>query len=129
MPPLVTRPSALAPGTPAYLRTGAEPCGLAQPVLMDRTTAMKFAIEIGDTEKHRLEYNFNQLLGTLLVKVNEKPVKRSIRLLNEPVLEVHIFVVGEHEKSTVRIEKQRKQLLGHKNRLYVNNRLLRVFDG
>jgi hypothetical protein len=90
---------------------------------------MKFAIEIGDTEKHRLEYNFNQLLGTLLVKVNEKPVKRSIRLLNEPVLEVHIFVVGEHEKSTVRIEQQRKQLLGHKNRLYVNNRLLRVFEG
>jgi hypothetical protein len=92
-------------------------------------STMKFAIEIGDTEKHRLEYNFNQLLGTLLVKVNEKAVKRSIRLLNEPVLEVHIFVVGEHEKSTVRIEKQRKQLLGHKNRLFVNNRLLRVFEG
>jgi hypothetical protein len=90
---------------------------------------MKFAIEIGDTEKNRLEYNFNQLLGTLLVKVNEKPVKRSIRLLNEPVLEVHVFVVGEQERSTVRIEKQRKQLLGHTNRLYVNNRLLRVFEG
>ena len=74
-------------------------------------------------------YDFNQLLGTLLVKVNEKPVKRSIRLLNEPVLEVHIFVIGEQEKLTVRIEKQRKQLLGHRNRLYVNNRLIRVFDG
>ncbi|MGO9199925.1 MAG: hypothetical protein ACLQM8_05230 [Limisphaerales bacterium] len=90
---------------------------------------MKFTTEIGDIEKHRLEYDFNQLLGTLLVKVNEKPVKRSIRLLNEPVLEVHIFVIGEQEKLTVRIEKQRKQLLGHRNRLYVNNRLIRVFDG
>jgi hypothetical protein len=90
---------------------------------------MKFTTEIGDIEKHRLEYDFNQLLGTLLVKVNEKPVKRSIRLLNEPVLEVHIFVIGEQEKLTVRIEKQRKQLLGHRNRLYVNNRLVRVFDG
>jgi hypothetical protein len=90
---------------------------------------MKFTTEIGDIEKHRLEYDFNQLLGTLLVKVNEKPVKRSLRLLNEPVLEVHIFVIGEQEKLTVRIEKQRKQLLGHRNRLYVNNRLVRVFDG
>jgi hypothetical protein len=90
---------------------------------------MKFAIDIGETEKHRLEYNFNQLLGTLLVRVNEKPVKKSIRLMNEPVLEVHVFVVGEQEKSTVRIEKHRKPLLGHRNRLYVNNRLLRVFEG
>ena len=31
--------------------------------------------------------------------------------LNEPVLEVHAFTVGDHEKSAVRIEKERKQLL------------------
>jgi hypothetical protein len=99
------------------------------PAAAKRTTAMKFAIEIGETEKHRLEYNFNQLLGTLLVRVNEKPVKKSIRLMNEPVLEVYVFVVGEREKSTVRIEKHRKPLLGHRSRLYVNNRLLRVFEG
>ena len=32
---------------------------------------MRFAIEIGNTEKHRLEYNFNQLLGSLVIKVND----------------------------------------------------------
>ena len=90
---------------------------------------MKFAIEIGDTEKHRLEYNFNQLMGSLVIKVNDQPVKKSLRLINEPVLEVHAFVVGNHEKSAVRIEKERKQLLGCKNRLYVNNRLVKVFSG
>ena len=90
---------------------------------------MKFAIEIGDTEKHRLEYNFNQLLGSLVIKVNEKPVKKSIRLINEPVLEVHAFVVGDHEKSSVRIEKERKPLVGGKHRLYVNNRLVKVLSG
>ncbi|MCX6923393.1 MAG: hypothetical protein NT154_09330 [Verrucomicrobia bacterium] len=90
---------------------------------------MRFAIEIGDTEKHRLEYNFNQLMGSLLIKVNEKPIKKSTRLINEPVLEVHVFEVGELEKSEVRIEKERKQLLGCTNRLYVNNRLVRVFSG
>jgi hypothetical protein len=90
---------------------------------------VKFAIEIGDTEKHRLEYNFNQLLGRLVIKVNEKPVKQSVRWLNEPILEVFAFPVGDHEKAEVRIEKERKPLLGCRNRLYVNNRLVRVFDG
>jgi len=90
---------------------------------------VKFVIEIGDAEKHRLEYNFNQLLGSLVIKVNEKAIKKSVRLVNEPILEVHAFVVGDQEKSEVRIEKERKQLLGCKNRLYVNNRLVKVFSG
>jgi len=90
---------------------------------------VKFAIEIGDTEKHRLEYHFNQLLGSLVIKVNERPVKKALRLVNEPLLEVHDFVVGDQEKSSVRIEKERMPLVGCRNRLYVNNRLVRVFSG
>ena len=95
----------------------------------ERVYIMKFAIEIGETEKHRLEYHFNQLFGSLLIKINERPVKQSVRLVNEPVLEVHVFVVGKYEHSEIRIEKERKPLLGHKNRLYVNNRLLKDFEG
>jgi hypothetical protein len=99
------------------------------PNVSNSENAVKFAIEIGDTEKHRLEYNFNQLMGSLVIKVNDKPIKKSVRLINEPVLEVHAFMVGNHEKSNVRIEKERRQLLGCKNRLYVNNRLVKVFNG
>ena len=65
----------------------------------------------------------------MVIKVNERPIMKSLRLVNEPVLEVHAFVVGDCEKSDVRIEKERKPLLGCKNRLYVNNRLVRVFSG
>jgi len=90
---------------------------------------VKFVIEVGENEKNRLEYNFNQLTGNLLVKVNERPIKKSRRLINEPVLEILVFEVGENERSTVRIEKERKQLLGHRNRLYVNNRLVKVYEG
>ena len=89
---------------------------------------MKFNIQVGDREKHQIDYEFNQLLGRLTIKINEKPVKESVRLVNEPLLEVHVFVVGEQEKSQVRIEKERKPLLGHRNRFYVNNRLVRVFE-
>ena len=104
-----------------------------QPVLRargrERLKFVKFSIEIGVNEKHHLEYNFNQLLGSRVIKIDEKPVATSRRLINEPVLEVHVMIVGKFEKSNVRIEKERKPLLGHRNRLYVNNRLLKVFDG
>jgi len=87
---------------------------------------MKFTIEVGETERHRIEYNFNQLTGCLVVKVDEQPVKRSVRLLNEPILEIHVFVVGQYEKKEVRIEQERKQLFGHRNRVFVDNRLVKV---
>ena len=89
---------------------------------------VKFEIDIGETEKHRIAYQYNQLLGRLVIKINERPVKELIRLLNEPLLEVHEMTLGRFETSTVRIEKERKALFGHTNRLYVNNRLLRVYE-
>lgn len=90
---------------------------------------MKFSLEVGEVEKHRLEYHFNQLLGSLLITVDEKPFRQSVRLFNEPIKEVHVLVVGEHEKYTIRIEKQRKPLFGQRNRVFINNRLLKVVDG
>ena len=90
---------------------------------------MKFSIEIGVNEKNHLEYSFNQLLGSMVIKVNDQTITRSLRLINEPELEVHVMIVGRFEKSTVRIEKQRKPLLGSRNRLYVDNRLLKVYEG
>ena len=89
---------------------------------------MKFTIEIGENERNRLEYNFNQLLGSLVIKVNEKPVRESRRLFNEPILEVDLLVVGRRETALVRIEKERTSLLGHRNRLYINDRLFKVFE-
>jgi hypothetical protein len=90
---------------------------------------MKFTIEIGDAEKCRVEYSFNQLTGTLVIKVNQQPVKKSVRWLNEPQFEVHDLEVGEVERHVIRIEKVRKQLFGHRNKVFVDNRLVRVFDG
>ncbi|HMP83580.1 MAG TPA: hypothetical protein PKA41_12845 [Verrucomicrobiota bacterium] len=90
---------------------------------------MKFKVEVGSTEKHVVEFSFNQLAGSLLIEVDKKPVFKSRRIFNEPVEEVFDFVVGEDERASVRIEKRRKQLFGHRNCVYVNNRLARVFEG
>ena len=90
---------------------------------------MKFAVIVGDVEKTRVEYRSNQLLGSTIIKVNNEPVKKIMHLVNDPVLEVHSFVVGTDEKTSVRIEKQRKPLLGYTSRLFVNDRLMQVYQG
>jgi hypothetical protein len=90
---------------------------------------MKFNIEVGEIEKHQVEFNHNQLMGCLLIKVDKHPIVRRRRLVNEPLLEVYEFVVGQMEKSEVRIEKLRNQLFGSRNSVYVDKRLVRVFEG
>jgi hypothetical protein len=91
---------------------------------------MKYALEVGgDIEKYMLEYAFNPFLGKLVIKVNDKPLKTRTRLLNEPATEVHDLSLGQQEKISVRIEKERKFLLGQKNRVFVNDRLVKTFVG
>ena len=90
---------------------------------------MKFKIEVGEIEKHLVEFNHNQLIGSLAIKVDQQTIFHTTRLLNEPVEEVYQFVVGQMEKTEVRIEKIRKQLFGHRNNVYVGRRLTKVYDG
>jgi len=90
---------------------------------------MKFQVEVGEVEKHQIEFNHNHLMGSLIIKIDKQPVVHTTRLLNEPVREVYEFVVGQMEKSEVRIEKLRKQLFGTRNSVYVGKRLVRVFEG
>ena len=89
---------------------------------------MRFTLLVGSTDKHLVEFNFNQLCGTLDIRVDDRPVFQSTRLYNEPVHEVYHFVIDGAEKSDVRIEKRRKPLLGHRNTIYVNDRITQVVD-
>ena len=90
---------------------------------------MTFAIDIGETEKNRLEFSFNQLLGSTVIKVNDKLIKKNVRLFSEPLQEQHQFEVGKNERHTVFIEKQRKLLFGQKYLVYVNQRLVKLLHG
>ena len=90
---------------------------------------MRFIIEVGEVEKHLVEFSFNQLAGSLLIQVDNQPVLKTKRVFNEPVREVFQFMVGDAERLPVRIEKQRKPLFGHRNCVYVAERLTRVVEG
>lgn len=90
---------------------------------------MQFSIEVGEIEKHTIDFNFNQLLGRLVIKVNSQEVKRQLKLIDEPLQETHVIEVGGVEHLTVRIEKERKQLLGQKCRVFLNDRLFKYYEG
>ncbi len=90
---------------------------------------MKFNLEIGEAEKHMVEFNFDQLLGQLVIMVNKLEVKRSVRLFNEPLKETHTLLVGSGEGVIVRIERERKLLFGQKCRVFLNGRLYKYYEG
>ena len=70
----------------------------------------------------------HQLAGTLVITVDDQPVVKKRRVINEPVEEIYELTVGDVQKNSVRIEKRRKQLLGHRRRVWINNRLAQVAD-
>jgi hypothetical protein len=90
---------------------------------------MTFSLVIGETERNLIEFKFNQLLGSTLIKVNDEPVKKQVRLFSEPLEERYEFEVGQNERHTVFIEKRRKMLFGQKYFIYVNQRLVKLLQG
>lgn len=90
---------------------------------------MKFSVEVGQAERHLIEYAFNQLLGQLCIRVNRQEVKNNVRLFDEPLTETLTLQVGKTERLTVRIEKERKLLFGQRCRVYLNDRLYKCYEG
>jgi len=80
-------------------------------------------------EKFMLEYEFNQLLGSLVIKIDNEEIKKKTQLFNEPMREVHDFSLGRNELISVRIEKERKLLFGQRNKVFINDRLVKTYEG
>ena len=90
---------------------------------------MKFSIEIGNNEKHLIEFSFNQLFGKSSMRVDGQEVFRKARWFSEPLAERYDFEIGQFEPVRVRIEKERKLLFGSKYRVYIDDRLTRLYQG
>ena len=91
---------------------------------------MRFSLIVGEAEKHIVDFKFNQLLGRLTIKVDDRVVKRGVRWFSEPLFEeYHHDIMGHRECVSVKIEKERRLLFASKYRVYVQNRLTDVFQG
>ena len=83
----------------------------------------------GHIEKHLLEYEFNALMGSIVIRVDNQEVRRFTRWIGTPGKESHNLVLGEREPLNVRIEKEYRFPFGHRNRVFVNDRLVKCFEG
>ncbi len=90
---------------------------------------MKFVIEVGEAEKRRVEFDFNQLLGRTVIRSNGRELKRNVRLFSEPVFESHVIDFGDKERLQLKIEKRRRLLISSRYTVYVNNRLTHCCQG
>jgi hypothetical protein len=88
---------------------------------------MKFRLEVGDTQKHVLEYSYSQLRGELVIRLNHEQVFRQKRRFNEPLQEQHLVRVEESGALDVLIEKERRPLFGHRYRVFLNGRLYKSY--
>jgi hypothetical protein len=118
---------------------------------------MKISFEVGTREKHRIDFSWNQLIGTLRIKVDGELIKEDITSMSpiswsgSPVaasdekwnvldsgFEVALvdkwaFEIGEAEKHEVRIEKERAKLLAgfrrQRYRVFVDGQLITEYEG
>ena len=90
---------------------------------------MRFNIELGEAKQHQIAYEFNQLLGRLVIKSRQQEIKRRVRWFNEPLKETHVLRVEAEEPLTVRIEKERRPFFGSKCLVFLNERLFRCYEG
>lgn len=89
---------------------------------------MKFSIELGETEKHKLDCESNPFWGLFIIKVDDVERKKVRRLFYMPGKESHRLDIGLQERMEVTIEKERGLFNGETHRVFVNGRLVKCFS-
>jgi hypothetical protein len=94
---------------------------------------MKFSFDVGISEKHKVDFQLNQFLGNLSIRVDGKKTVRDFRTISFKLTKTFELVVGESEKHNVRIEKIRKLILAGlrktKYKVYIDGILTNEFEG
>lgn len=94
---------------------------------------MQFSFEVGFEEKHIVSLDFNQMMGQLSIKVDDREVIKELRMFSLSLVKTYEFMVGTNERHSVRIEKERKLFLAglrkQKYRVYIDGQLIREYEG
>lgn len=69
----------------------------------------QFEFEVGDAERHRVEFRFNQSVGNLRISVDGNPVVKRFEMMSLSTTKRYEFTVGQTERHEVAIEKTRKR--------------------
>lgn len=72
------------------------------------SASMKLTFEVGQSERHRVEFAFNKFWGSLSITVDGKKVVNTLRVGSVSLVKTYEFIVGTNEQHQVRIEKHRE---------------------
>jgi hypothetical protein len=73
---------------------------------------MDFSFNVGNSEKHAVNFYFNQLIGNVRITVDDKLVVKDFRMFSASLTKQYEFSVGEREVHKVAIVIIRRQILG-----------------
>jgi hypothetical protein len=96
---------------------------------------MKFTFSVGNNEKHTINFDFNQLWGKLIVKVDNKDIIDTIQMWKTPfsTKEPISFEVGDKEKHKIKIVKNASPIfagfLPCKYEVYIDENLFNTYSG
>ncbi len=95
--------------------------------------SMKFSLNVGELEKHTVDFYFNQWTGNLNINVDGRREVDDFRMFSLKLTKEYEFPVGTNERHCIRIEKQRKLLLAgfrpQTYRAYIDDTLVKELGG
>lgn len=94
---------------------------------------MNFSFIIGQEEKHRVDFSFDQVIGNLEIKVDGQTAIKDFRFASLKLTKRYEFIVGVSEKHSVAIEKRRKLFLAgmrpQQYRVFIDGQLVHTYQG
>lgn len=94
---------------------------------------MQFSFTVGKHETHRVDFSFDQFIGTLEIKVDGQTAVKDFRMFSLKLTKRYELVVGVNEKHQVVIEKKRKLFLAgmrpQRYRVFVDGALMQTYGG
>lgn len=92
---------------------------------------MRFELEIGEHEKHKISYYFDKIFGKLEIKVDDMILYSDFIIISVGLSDVHDFRIGQMEVHAVRIEKIRPRFWAgfrtNTYRVYVDGLLIKEY--
>ncbi len=73
---------------------------------------MKFSFEVGTSEKHQVEFYFNQMWGNLYISVDGQKIMKDFEIMDLEFTKKFNIIVGAVEKHYIRIEQERCKIFG-----------------
>ena len=82
------------------------------PIVRSMPNVIDFRFEVGERERHTIEYHFNQSSGFGHISVDGAVVKRTFEMFSVATTKRRTFTVGTAEVHEVVIERVRKRMMG-----------------